>query len=141
MPNSESDALVYLFDIYPTLCGLTGVPQPAGIDGRDLTPVIQGRQPAVRDTLFLAYRDVQRAVRQGDWKLIRYPQVDVTQLFNLAEDPHEIHDIAQDPAQSERVQSMLAVLAEQQKLWGDMQPLSVANPKPAAVDEAFFSGK
>lgn len=139
IPHGESDALVYLFDIYPTLCGLTGVPQPADIDGRDLTPVIQGRATTVRDTLFLAYRDVQRAVRQGDWKLIRYPQVDVTQLFNLADDPHELKDLFSDPAHAERVQSMLALLAEQQTAWGDTQPLHVANPRPAAVDvETFF---
>jgi arylsulfatase A-like enzyme len=100
--------------------------------------VIQGQAPSVRDTLFLAYRDVQRAVRQGDWKLIRYPQVDVTQLFNLADDPHEMHDLSGEPDQAERVQSLLALLAEQQHAWGDTQLLSVANPKPAAVDVGTF---
>ncbi|MEX0585679.1 MAG: sulfatase-like hydrolase/transferase, partial [Pirellulales bacterium] len=140
VPHGESAALVYLFDIYPTLCGLTGVPLPDGIDGRDLTPVIQGREESVRDTVFLSYRDVQRAVRHGDWKLIRYPQVDVTQLFNLADDPHELHDLAGDPAQTARVESMLTLLAEEQGQWDDTQPLSVANPKPAKVDvETFFS--
>ncbi|MBL8849850.1 MAG: sulfatase-like hydrolase/transferase [Planctomycetaceae bacterium] len=139
VPHGESDAFAYLFDIYPTLCGLTGVPIPDDIDGRDLTPVIQGRVDAVRDTLFLAYRDVQRAVRQGDWKLIHYPQVAVTQLFNLADDPHEMHDLSGDPAQAKRVQTLLALLAEQQAEWGDMQPLSVEHPKPAIVDiETFF---
>lgn len=139
IPRGQSDAFVYLFDLYPTLCGLTGVPQPDDIDGRDLTPVIQGREDSVRDTLFLSYRSVQRAVRQGDWKLIRYPQVDVTQLFDLANDPDEIHDLADDPKQADRVASLLALLAKQQEAWGDTQPLSVPDPKPAAVDvETFF---
>ncbi|NJN05795.1 MAG: hypothetical protein HC814_04685 [Rhodobacteraceae bacterium] len=34
----------------------------------------------------LAYRDVQRAWRDDRWKLIRYPQVDVTQLFDIKND-------------------------------------------------------
>jgi arylsulfatase A-like enzyme len=140
IPHGETNAFAYLFDIYPTLCGLTDTPPPDDIDGRDLSPIMQGRAESVRDTVFLAYRDVQRAVRQGDWKLVRYPQVDVTQLFNLADDPHEMHDLAGDPSQAERVQSLLALLAEQQHKWGDTQPLSVENPKPAAVDvETFFS--
>lgn len=138
VPHGESNAFAYLFDIYPTLCGLTGIAQPADIDGRDLTPVIQGRAESIRDTLFLAYRDVQRAVRQGDWKLIRYPQVDVTQLFNLADDPHEMHDLSADLSQSERIQSLLSLLSEQQREWGDTQPLSVENPKPSKVDVATF---
>ena len=139
IPHGESDALVYLFDLYPTLCGLTGVPQPDGIDGHDLTPVIQGRADSVRDTLFLSYRQVQRAVRQGDWKLIRYPQVDVTQLFNLADDPYELNNLADDSKQADRVALMLTLLAEQQQQWDDAQPLSVPNPKPAAVNvETFF---
>jgi arylsulfatase A-like enzyme len=140
IPPGETGAFAYLFDLYPTLCGLTDVPQPEDVDGRDLTPVIQGHAASVRDTVFLAYRDVQRAVRQGDWKLIRYPQVDVAQLFNLADDPHEVHDLAGEPAQAERVHSLLALLAGQQRQWDDTQPLSVPNPKPAAVNlESFFS--
>lgn len=140
IPHGETQAFAYLFDLYPTLCGLTGVAPPQDIDGRDLTPVIHGSAATVRDTVFLAYRDVQRAVRQGDWKLIRYPQVNVTQLFNLADDPHELHDLANDPAHAARLESLLALLADQQQEWGDTQPLTVSDPKPAVVDiETFFS--
>ena len=56
--------------------------------------MIEARQQGVRDTLFLAYRDVQRAVRHGDWKLIRYPKVNVTQLFDLRDDPDELNNLA-----------------------------------------------
>lgn len=134
IPHGETDAFAYLFDLYPTLCSLAGLEPPADVDGLDLTPVIRGREPSVRDTVFLAYRDVQRAVRQGEWKLIRYPQVDVTQLFHVADDPHELRDLASDPHSARRVEVLLEALAEQQRLWGDTQPLRVPNPRPAAVD-------
>ena len=137
--QGESDAFAYLFDIYPTLCDLAGVDVPEGLDGRSLAPVIRGETDGVRDTVFLAYRDVQRAVRHGDWKLIRYPQVDMTQLFNLADDPHELHNLADDPAQAARVQDMRARLSREQQLSDDELPLKVDDPKPAAVDvDTFF---
>ena len=68
---------------------------PGSLDGKSLAPVIRGEAKQVRDAIFLAYRTVQRAVRQGDWKLIRYPQVNKTQLFDLRDDPHETWDLAE----------------------------------------------
>src|SRR5262245_35124059 len=106
IPRGETPALVYLLDIFPTVCGLVGTKVPGGLDGKSLTPVIEGKQPGVRDTLFLSYRDVQRAVRDSRWKLIRYPQVNVTQLFDLQSDPDEITTLAERPEQAERIKSL-----------------------------------
>lgn len=138
VPRGRTDAFAYLFDIYPTVCDLAGLPIPAGLDGKSLAPVIRGQAPQVRDTVFLAYRGVQRAVRQGDWKLLRYPQVDRTQLFNLKTDPDETKDLAGDPQYAAKVKELLALLEKQQAAHGDTQPLRVDNPQPAAVDLSFF---
>jgi arylsulfatase A-like enzyme len=127
-----SEALVYLHDIYPTVCELIGTPPPQGIDGRSFKPVIDGQAKAARGELFLSYRDVQRAIRDERWKLIRYPQVNVTQLFDLRDDPDETRDLAGDPAHANRVEQMLMRLRAEQKKYGDDQPLTVADPKPAA---------
>lgn len=84
-------ALCSLLDLFPTLCELTGRPAPEGLDGTSLVPLMDGRRERVRDSLFFAYRDVQRAVRDERWKLIEY-RVDgreTTQLFDLAADPWE----------------------------------------------------
>lgn len=131
--RGKTHAMSYLLDIFPTLVDLCGGSVPDGIDGRSLVPVIRDEKEAVRDALFLAYRDVQRAIRVGDWKLIRYPHVNVTQLFNLATDPDETKDLAAEPAHADRVKALLKKLAAEQKHYGDTQPLSVANPKPAAI--------
>ncbi|MGB9626882.1 MAG: sulfatase-like hydrolase/transferase, partial [Phycisphaerae bacterium] len=79
----RSDALVYLMDIFPTVCDLVNIPVPAGLDGKSLKPVIDRRESGVRSTLFTAYRDVQRAIRDDRWKLIRYPKINKTQWFDL----------------------------------------------------------
>jgi arylsulfatase A-like enzyme len=132
IPAGRSDALVYLLDIYPTVCDLVGASIPTGIDGRSFKSVITGQGKSARRELFLAYRDVQRAWRDDRWKLIRYPQVNVTQLFDLAADPDEIHNLAAESDQQQRVEQMLARLKAAQSTFGDTLPLSVENPRPAA---------
>ena len=132
IPHGESQALLYLLDIYPTVCDLVGAAPPSGIDGVSFKPVITGEAKSKRRELFLSYLGVQRAIRDERWKLIRYPQVNVTQLFDLQADPDEMHNLADAPAQRERVHAMLARLAEVQPTWGDTAPLTVSNPKPAA---------
>jgi len=131
IPKGKSDALVYLMDIFPTVCDLVGAQKPSGLDGKSFAGVIKGQTSKVRDTLFLSYREVQRAIREDRWKIIRYPQVNITQLFDLKSDPGEIHDLAGDPAQAGRIEKMMGWLRDSQKQLGDTTPLVVDNPKPA----------
>jgi arylsulfatase A-like enzyme len=139
IPHGTSEAYAYLFDIYPTVCDLVGAPIPGEVEGKSLAPVLRGEREQVRDTVLLAYRQVQRAVRRGEWKLIRYPQVDVTQLFNLRDDPQEVRNLADDPRYADMVTEMTALLTAQQAAWGDGQPLTVDNPQPSVLDpETFF---
>lgn len=131
VPKGKSEALVYLLDIYPAICDLVGASKPAGIDGVSFRPVIEGKAKAARRELFFAYRHLQRAYRDERWKLIRYPQVNVTQLFDLQTDPDEMRDLAGDPAQAKRVEQLLRRLEELQPKFGDDLPLTTDNPKPA----------
>ena len=129
--RGASDALVYLLDIFPTVVDLAGGAPPPGLDGRSLKPVIERRSPQVRDSLFCAYRDVQRMVRDKRWKLIRYPKINRSQLFDLRRDPHELHDLAADPKQQERIARLMAGMARWQGQLGDTAALTSAVPAPA----------
>ena len=82
---SKSAAFVYLFDLLPTICDLCGFAAPSQTDGRSLAPILRGQADKVRDHCFLGYKDLQRAINDGRWKMIRYPQIDKTQLFDLAQ--------------------------------------------------------
>lgn len=87
----------YLMDVLPTLCDLAGIPVPPTVEGLSIRSVLEGEAPTVRDVLYGVYaggkRPGIRAVKQGDWKLIRYSATDGTvgrtQLFNLRENPRE----------------------------------------------------
>jgi arylsulfatase A-like enzyme len=131
IPHARRDALVYLMDLLPTFCDFAGAKIPDGVEGRSLQPILQGRTAKVRDVLYTAYRDVQRAVRDDRWKLIRYPQVDRTQLFDLSTDPLELNNLATDPAHAARVTAMTTLLRTEMERYADSAPLTVANPKPA----------
>jgi arylsulfatase A-like enzyme len=130
----ETRAYTYLLDLFPTFCSLAGVPAPADLDGKRLDPLWRGEAASVRDSLFLAYIRFARSVQDGRWKLIRYPQIDRTQLFDLASDPDEMADLSADPAQRPRIERLTGLLREWQRRLGDEQPLSVPNPKPGDVD-------
>ncbi|MGP0067342.1 MAG: sulfatase-like hydrolase/transferase [Isosphaeraceae bacterium] len=126
----RANALCYLLDIFPTLGDLAGIPAPEGSEGLSLAPVLAGERRTRRDSIFTAYRDVQRAVRDDDWKLIVYPQVNKTQLFNLRDDPDELHDLADDPGRAGEILRLTGLLRRWQKQSDDEQPLSTSKPLP-----------
>ena len=129
--HAQSDAFVYLYDLFPTICRMAHVPVPPCAEGASLVPLLEGRPMKLRDSLFTCYKDVQRAIRTDRWKLIRYPQVDQTQLYDLQSDPHELNNLAAKPEYAAKLKEMLALLATAQKQCDDTCPLTVANPKPA----------
>jgi len=132
--HGSSDALVYLYDLFPTLCGLAGAATPRGIDGQDLGPLWRGEKTSLRNSLFTAYEDVQRAVRDDRWKLIRYPKINKSQLFDLTNDPYEMTDLSSAPEQVATLRRMTGLLRRWQQRVGDRQPLSSAHPEPAEID-------
>jgi arylsulfatase A-like enzyme len=133
--GGTTNALTYLLDLFPTLLGLAKQNAPIGeIDGRDLAPVWKWTAPRVRETLFLSYGDSMRSVRDERYKLIRYPRVDVDQLFDLASDPDEMKNLAGAADQRTRVAGMMALIEQWQTRLGDQTPLRVARPEPREIN-------
>jgi arylsulfatase A-like enzyme len=97
IPIGRSSALAYLYDVYPTLCKMTGLRVPATVQGRNLLPIITGQRSVHRESIFCAYRNVQRMVCNQQWKLIAYPEINRIQLFDLANDPDELTDLSASP--------------------------------------------
>jgi hypothetical protein len=128
--NVRSDALCYLLDLYPTLCDILGLAIPETIEGKSLLPVLKNRKAKVRDSVFMAYRSFQRAVRTSDnWKLIKYNVrgVDTTQVFNLNEDPWEINNLVEDPASRTRLGDLTALLEDHMRKSDDFCELDKPN--------------
>ncbi len=129
--GTRTDALCYLFDIFPTLGELTGITGPAGSEGRSLLPVLKGKTATHRETIFTAYRTFQRAVRDDRWKLIAYPLINKRQLFDLATDPFEMHDLAGEATHAGDLARLTATLQAEQGAFGDQVALTSETPRPA----------
>jgi len=129
--QGKSEAFVYLMDLFPTFADFAGAKIPDGVEGKSIAPILSGRQRKVRNVLYTAYRHCQRAIRDEQWKLIRYPLVDRTQLFDLTKDPHELENLADRPEQAARIATMMALLQQEMTAHSDKTPLAVGNPQPA----------
>ena len=109
---------LHVVDWYPTLAKLAGasVEQKLPLDGKDIWPVLtQGAKTPHEEILLMGSRPGQRAIRVGDWKLLVNPmefrrpaKSSPVELFNLAKDPGEKHNLAAE--QPERVKDMQARL-------------------------------
>jgi arylsulfatase A-like enzyme len=120
--GKRTEAMCYLFDVLPTLGKLCGVPPPKTSEGIEFSASLRDPTTPARAQMMFAYRNVQRAVRDERYKLIRYPLVDKTQLFDLQTDPQEITNLADQPAHAAKVREMLEQLHKQQQQSGDTAP-------------------
>lgn len=131
IPKGKSEALVYLMDLFPSFADFGGAKLPEGVEGKSLRPVIEGKVPKVRDVLYTGYRNCMRSIRDDRWKLIRYPLVNKTQLFDLSADPHELHNLAGKPESTAKLAELTAMLKKEMAAYGDKYPLEVTNPQPS----------
>ena len=130
-----NESLVYLHDLYPTICKFAGIARiPNGVEGKALPGLFDNKSTQIRDSLFTTYANKIRAVRKGRYKLIRWPQIDKTQLFDLQDDPDEMNDLAELPEHEKLLATLMDSLKEWQSKVDDPHPLIVKNPKPAEVD-------
>ena len=130
--HGTTGAFMYLYDIFPTVCELTGTPIPPQVEGKSQVPVISGKAAKVREYMFNQYKDLQRSIRDERWKLIRYPQINFTQLFDLDADPNELNNLALNPHYSGKVDGLLALMIQAQKEFDDPCPLTSAHPADPA---------
>jgi arylsulfatase A-like enzyme len=96
---------------------------PEGVEGLDLSVLWRGEAAQVRDALYTTYEDKMRAVRDGRFKLIRYPPLDYVQLFDLERDPFELRNLADDPEYAEERARLTALLESHHDALEDPHPL------------------
>ena len=103
------DVPVISTDFYPTILEMTGVaPRPQQHqDGVSLAALLKGAKSLDREAIYWHFPHYSNhgmqspggAIRSGDYKLLEYYENDNVQLFNLARDPGEQHDLARDEPQ------------------------------------------
>lgn len=110
--GSVDQTPVMIYDWFPTVLAAAGVPVPDGVDGCDLAPLLGGSSSAAFDRPLVWHfpnfwggldhpgpREgpgfgPSSTIRRGDWKLIYYHTDQRFELFNLAADLGEKHNLA-----------------------------------------------
>ena len=116
----NQQGLMHVADIKPTLLEIAGTSYPETYAGKETLPtygkswgaVLAGQAESPRTDQDVLGWEIfgNRAVRQGNWKLrwqIRPLGTGEWELFDLAADPGEMHDLA--AGRPEKVQEMLAL--------------------------------
>ena len=123
---------IAFWDFLPTACDLAGVAPPRGLDGISYLPTLTG-QPGQRDHDFLYWefheRRFAQAVRMGGWKSLRNNPGLPLELYNLADDPGEAHNVAgSHPELVARMEAILVKARTESLAW----PVA-ATSKPASL--------
>lgn len=134
--GTESNALIYLHETFPTFCDLAGIDIPSTIDnndGQSFRAVLEGATETHHDVVYGLYAGGSepgiRAVTDGRFKLIKYDVADndtqVVQLFDLEHNPfellpeHGVPNLALQPAYTSIRQQLEEQLMEKRIQFGD----------------------
>ena len=104
--GARSNDPVCLEDIMPTLLTLAGAETPGHVDGVSLLPALHGQKRSVRKWLHFEHATCYgkdqgyQALTDGRFKYIWRPMSGREQLFDLANDPREEHDLSREATHS-----------------------------------------
>lgn len=121
--------MVQNIDYGPTFLDIAGVETPEDMQGVSFLPLLKGEHPENwRDALYYhfyeypAEHSVRRhyGVRDERYKLIHfYNDIDEWELYDLQEDPSEMHNIYGQPGTEEITSRMMAKLKDLQEQYDD----------------------
>ena len=108
--TADEETIACGIDLPVTFCGLAGASAAEGVrlDGEDISSALLGKPRSRRRPIFWQYGgrytnivpgnpkfvSPELAVREGDWKLLLRADGSGAELYNLREDPGELHDLS-----------------------------------------------
>ncbi len=114
-PSSTSSDIVLNVDFAPTLAAACGLTVPADMQGDNFLPILQGKKPENwRKSMYYRYyhypldHHVQPhyGVRTERYKLIYFDKIKAWELYDLNSDPHELHNLYDQPAQAQVIEEL-----------------------------------
>jgi arylsulfatase A-like enzyme len=119
-PITVCDSLVSNLDFAETFLEMAGLPVPADMQGQSLVPLLRGTiPPDWRQSLYYHYYEYpavhmvnkHEGVRTSRYKLINFYELGEWELYDLQQDPHEMHSVYAEPAYAATVKDLKAELA------------------------------
>ncbi|MBK3516066.1 sulfatase [Carboxylicivirga marina] len=112
--SGKTSSLVEFIDIYPTLCELSGIEQPTHLDGKSLKNVMKDPSAVHKEAVFARYHNGE-SVRTDQYLYTQWlndGKVVADMLYDHANDPDENINVSKDPAYSDVVKELAALLEE-----------------------------
>lgn len=123
--NKKVDADIYLQDAMATSLELAGIEKPDYVFFNSVLDLVDGsRTKSHYDAIYNGYINYQRMIRKDGYKLIVYPKLEKILLFDMANDPEEMNDLANQFGYEDKVHFMFEELLELQKQMND--PLDIS---------------
>ncbi|MGE4490304.1 MAG: sulfatase [Kiritimatiellales bacterium] len=110
-PGTETDSVVSLMDLYPTLVSLAGLSLPAGVEGRNLTPVLRHPETEWSDPVITTWFPGNHTLRTPRYRYIRYEDGS-EELYDMEKDPNEFTNLAGNPERAALIREMRTHLPE-----------------------------
>lgn len=137
--GGESNHLLTNADFAPTILELAGVTPPKEMQGKSFHEIFQDREPADwRQSVYYHYYEypgvhaVKRhyGIRTENFKLIHfYHDIDAWELYDLKNDPNEMHNLVGEPAYLPVLDEMKIALEKQRIFYQDTSFTEVAHKK------------
>ncbi len=114
-PGTKIPQMIQNIDVAPTILDIAGVEKPAQMDGRSFLPLLKGENPAWRDRIYYEYywerafpmTPTMFGIRTDRYKYIYYWGVwDTEEFYDLKNDPHEMHNLINEPQYQELIQQL-----------------------------------
>ena len=117
------DNVVTNLDIAPSLLRAAGLTPPDDLHGTDLMPLITRGKPSGRDGVMLQHYGLHQPIMQRAWRTSRWKLVvqedGFCELYDMERDPHEMTNLASDPAHAETLASTERALIREMTCLGD----------------------
>lgn len=145
-----SDALVEFVDVVPTVLDVLDVEGMAGLQGRSLLPLLEGRTDSHREHVFSEFlADNMAMIRTADWKYVftsgkadlgmsyetGYGPGGIShRLYHVAEDPHELTNLAGEAGYSGLLRSLQIAMLER---FLETHPKADRLPRALSLEDAL----
>ncbi|PWJ37979.1 sulfatase [Sediminitomix flava] len=112
----ETDALVSLQDIYPTICSLAGLEKPSHVAGNDLSSLLENPKKSWEYMVLNTYQEGNHALRSDQFRYIEFKNGD-QELYDMKNDPFEIRNLVEEEGFKETVIEMKEALSKRLKFY------------------------
>ncbi|MEP3481593.1 MAG: sulfatase [Fuerstiella sp.] len=116
--GSNSQSLVELVDLFPTLIELCNINGPEDLQGRSLAPLLKNPNAKGRSAAYTVVsrgKTLGRSIRTQRWHYGEWGSSDQAELYDLLNDPQEDNNLAFDPRFAKQRQQMNALLMQTRK--------------------------